>query len=195
MATTETQTRILDAAIALFNENGVSAVSVNRIAAAAGISRGNLHYHFRTKEALIAAIFERMAREMEQGGAHDLENPTLDHLRAMFLRYAGRVWTYRFFFRKLTVLLSRDPVLHRHYQANREHRFGQLVQFFEALVDKGVIRRPEPPVTIEGLVTVSWIFCDNWLTFLEAGGEEVTSAHLEDGFELAFSLFRPYLTK
>ncbi|RMF12149.1 MAG: TetR/AcrR family transcriptional regulator [Alphaproteobacteria bacterium] len=193
MATGETQARILDTAITLFNENGVKAISVNRIAEAAGVSRGNLHYHFPTKETLVAAIFDRMAREMEEAGARDLETPTLAHLRIMFERYAGQVWQYRFLFRELTALILRDSVLRRRYHAHRQRRLAELEQFFEELISHGLMARPDPPVTVNGLVTLSWIVCDNWLAFLEAGGEAITSHRIDDGFALVLSLFQPHL--
>ncbi len=41
-----TRGRILDAALRLFNQRGTAAVSTNHLAAAAGLSPGNLFYHF-----------------------------------------------------------------------------------------------------------------------------------------------------
>ncbi|MFN8512060.1 MAG: helix-turn-helix domain-containing protein [Chloroflexia bacterium] len=55
-----TRERILDAALGLFNERGTAVVSTNHIAAACGISPGNLYYHFRNKEEIIRALFDRM---------------------------------------------------------------------------------------------------------------------------------------
>lgn len=193
MTTGETQSLILDTATALFNDQGVAAVSVNRIADAAGISRGNLHYHFPTKKDLIAAIFARMADEMEQGAAHDLDMPGLDHVRAMFDRYVARVWKHRFFFRELSALTNNDPVLRRRYHANRERRLAELLKFFEALIANGEMDRPAPPVTLRHLVTLSWIACDNWLAFIEAGGDPVTQDRLQEGYDLVMCLFRPYI--
>lgn len=60
MTTRETQDKIITTALRLFNESGSRIVSTNRIADSCGISRGNLHYHFRTKEEIIQAIFQHL---------------------------------------------------------------------------------------------------------------------------------------
>lgn len=54
----ETRERILDAANALFYAEGVRAVSVDEVAARAGITKKTLYYHFRSKDDLIAAYLE-----------------------------------------------------------------------------------------------------------------------------------------
>src|SRR5215210_4307966 len=53
-----TKERVLGAALRLFNEKGTAAVSTNHIAEAAGISPGNLYYHYRNKEEIIAGLWE-----------------------------------------------------------------------------------------------------------------------------------------
>ena len=89
MGTRETQTRIIEAAIVLFNEHGTAAVSGNRIAEACGISKGNLHYHFRTKPEIIQSIFQRIVEEMNAGWYEDLLHPTIRHMAEMFARQAA----------------------------------------------------------------------------------------------------------
>ena len=54
-----TREKILDAAEMLFAEDGLHAVSVRQIAAAAGVPIGLITYHFGTKEGLYRAVFER----------------------------------------------------------------------------------------------------------------------------------------
>jgi AcrR family transcriptional regulator len=55
-----TRSSILDAALELFNDRGKAAVSTNHIAAALDIGPGNLYYHFRIKQDIIQALFERL---------------------------------------------------------------------------------------------------------------------------------------
>jgi AcrR family transcriptional regulator len=56
---TDTKSRILDAAEQLLSERGFAAASLRAVTAAAGVNLGAVNYHFRTKEALIQAVFAR----------------------------------------------------------------------------------------------------------------------------------------
>jgi AcrR family transcriptional regulator len=52
---TSTRERILSAASKLFYSEGIRAVSVDAVAAKAGLTKRTLYYHFRSKDDLIAA--------------------------------------------------------------------------------------------------------------------------------------------
>ena len=54
----DTRQDILNTAQALFREKGYNAVSVGEIAAALGISKGNLTYYFKRKEEIVEALLE-----------------------------------------------------------------------------------------------------------------------------------------
>jgi AcrR family transcriptional regulator len=47
--------RLVEAAVALLCTEGLGGVSVQRVADTAGVSKGLVHYHFRDKDALLAA--------------------------------------------------------------------------------------------------------------------------------------------
>lgn len=58
---------VLDTAERLFAEQGVEAVSLRAINAAAGVSPSVLHYHFGNRDTLVIAVIKRrMPRLMEQ---------------------------------------------------------------------------------------------------------------------------------
>ena len=52
--------RILEAALDVFSTDGFRGATVDRIAEAAGMSKPNLLYYFRTKEAVYRALLERL---------------------------------------------------------------------------------------------------------------------------------------
>lgn len=54
------ETRILEAAERTFAERGYSAASTAAIAASAGLPKANLHYYFRTKQALYRRVIENI---------------------------------------------------------------------------------------------------------------------------------------
>ena len=64
IAKVNTYTRIINASLALFNEEGERNISTNHIAAHLGISPGNLYYHFRNKDEIIVQLFKRYSEAL-----------------------------------------------------------------------------------------------------------------------------------
>ncbi|NJC98153.1 MAG: TetR/AcrR family transcriptional regulator [Anaerolineae bacterium] len=54
----ETRTRIMEAAIKLFSNNGYNKASVDEICAEAGISKGAFYHHFKSKQELFLALLD-----------------------------------------------------------------------------------------------------------------------------------------
>jgi TetR/AcrR family transcriptional regulator len=59
-----TEQRILDAARAVFIRRGTAGARMQEIATEAGVNQALLHYYFRSKERLSAAVFEQFARRL-----------------------------------------------------------------------------------------------------------------------------------
>jgi AcrR family transcriptional regulator len=79
-----TAQRIRDVALDLFSRLGFERVTMAGIAAAAGVSQANLHYHFVDKDQLwLSAMRELSAVIREEARMHDAvsELPPLDRLR------------------------------------------------------------------------------------------------------------------
>ena len=62
----ETRTRILDTAERVFLEKGVSHTTLEDLAAAAGVTRGAIYWHFRNKADLFDAMLQRVTLPMEE---------------------------------------------------------------------------------------------------------------------------------
>jgi AcrR family transcriptional regulator len=192
MATRETQARVLDAAIGLFNEHGTSAVSTNRIAEACSISKGNLHYHFRTKHEIIQGIFQRVVAEMNGGWYQDHLQPTIRHMAEMFARQVLLIYEYRFFYREMPALLRDDPELMERNRRNRERRMGALEDFFLQLDRSGALRLGGDRELIRSLVHSTWIISDNWLNSQEFAGYSLDEESVLAGYHLILDILRPY---
>src|SRR5215216_1196312 len=100
-----TEQRIIDMAIELFNDEGTGAVSTNHIAKAAGISPGNLYYHFRNKEEIIRAIYARLRPVWEATVSVPTDRlPALGDLERIIDGHFRILWEYRFFYREMHAL-------------------------------------------------------------------------------------------
>src|SRR5215216_5843986 len=60
----DTERRILDAAHAVFVRTGTAGTRMQEIAKEAGVNSALLHYYFRSKDRLAAAVFVRAAAEL-----------------------------------------------------------------------------------------------------------------------------------
>jgi AcrR family transcriptional regulator len=115
-----TRQRLMEASEQLFADHGWKAVSVRAIVAAADVNLAALHYHFGSKEQLLAEIFAahakpiveermRLLAEVDRSG----ETPELEAILEAFLRPALAVGSDRQFggrsFVKLRARLATEP--------------------------------------------------------------------------------------
>ncbi len=195
MARENTKQRIVQVAVGLFNEEGTAAVSTNHIAAAAGISPGNLYYHFRNKEEIIRAIFERMNTAWTR-----VNDPPMDDalspadLRRILDDTFTLLYDYRFFYREIVALMRRDPELAQRYRQVREAGLANTGILLRHFVQGGFMREPSDPDALPRLAEVIWLITEFWLPFAELGTESIGPARLREGADLLVQVVGPYLT-
>ncbi|WP_235502446.1 MULTISPECIES: TetR/AcrR family transcriptional regulator [unclassified Kitasatospora] len=126
---------VLDAAARLFAEHGVQGVSMDQVAAAAGVGKGTLFRRFGDRSGLAVALLDARERELQQAiltgppplgpGAPDAERLAafadaylgylvehLDLVRMSETAAPGaryRIGAYRFWHRHLSLLLAGAP--------------------------------------------------------------------------------------
>ncbi len=106
-----TAERILEAALDLFNRLGEPNVSTTAVAAQLGISPGNLYYHYPAKEEIVNALSQRHAQDLHerlQAGARVRDLPAA---RGFIHGLFECLWAYRFLYRDLGELVSRNRTL------------------------------------------------------------------------------------
>ncbi|MDR2747911.1 MAG: TetR/AcrR family transcriptional regulator [Treponema sp.] len=107
----ETGDRILDAGLELFSRRGYEGTGIQEIAAAAGITKPSLYYHFGSKQGLLEAIVRVFGRKyldtLTEAALyrHDL----VMNLRALLRNTLSFAGANPRFFRLLTSLFSAAP--------------------------------------------------------------------------------------
>ena len=189
-----TQDRILKAALQLFNEQGTGAVSTNHIAAAIGISPGNLYYHFRNKEDIIRALFERLFSQWNE--TYQLPSnrvPALTDFERLIASNYQLIWDYRFAYREMAALLKNDLYLQTKYQDLRKRGYAGFSELIEAFASSGVLTLPASREELLALTQLCWLVSEQWPVDLELRGREFDAAGIEEGIDMMRYIFRPYL--
>jgi len=158
----QTKERILEVSLAMFNARGEPNVTTNHIADELEISPGNLYYHFRNKENIVENIFARYEARMDQ--ALLLPDGRLPNLEDVWLQLHlvfECMWEYRFLYRDLIDILSRNRKLKIHFARILNRAAASVTDVLGGLAKAGVIRATSDEIRATGenvlLVTTFWL--------------------------------------
>jgi AcrR family transcriptional regulator len=192
-----TAERILEVTLELFNRFGEPNVSTTLISAELGISPGNLYYHYPAKDELINSLFDRYESALDTllQAAENVRH--VEDAWLFFHMLFELIWQYRFFYRDLNDLLSRNRKLERHFQSVLKNKQEAVRAVLDGLALGSAMRiqsREAEPVATAMVVVLTY-----WLSFeyvrdprnaLEPGA---AGAALVRGAYHTLSLLMPYL--
>lgn len=193
----KTRDKIIQASIALFNEQGERNVTTNHIAADLGISPGNLYYHFRNKEDIIVSIYEEYARNMLIDSFPKV-SPEIKPLDAVIL-YMDTVFQviskYRFFYSNLPVLLAKSPRLHEKYVDVQEVLSQRVSELLISLRDADMMEFDDNE--LPDIVSILRLINTFWLSFYQTQrvSIEINDSVFYEGVLKILVLLRPYITE
>ena len=189
-----TYSRIVEASLMLFNEEGERNISTNHIAAHLGISPGNLYYHFRNKDEIIVQLFKRYSEDL----LHYLRRVVLPKNVCDAIRYMAGIydvmWRYRFLFSDVNALLARSAeLLGEHNNFTHARVSPLLVELLTQLNKEGIIRADA--TAMNDLALNIWMITKYWFDFDGSlrGRAKLTEDSKVRGVQRTLSLLRPYL--
>lgn len=159
-----TRERILEVSLRLFNDIGEPNVTTSAIADELNISPGNLYYHFRNKEEIVDALFEQFEREIDglldapQNRAITFEDAWL-FLHLLF----ESIWRYRFVYRDLNDLLSRNRKLELHFRTILDRKGRTAHRLFSSLAEQKQLFAE--PRELDALATNMVVVTTWWLSY------------------------------
>ncbi len=193
----KTAERILETTLALFNRFGEPNVSTTLISAELGISPGNLYYHYPAKDELINSLFERYERAL-----HELLNAS-DSVRdvedAWFFLHSlfEIIWAYRFLYRDLNDLLSKNRLLEVHFQTVLKSKTRAIRTLLSGMCRSGAIdidaRELEPTANSMVVVLTYWLSFEYVRDPRHALEPENAQKALMRGAQHVLQLLAPYL--
>ena len=133
MGTKGTKKAIVVHAVALFNQKGFLNVAIKDVAEGMGISPGNLTYHFKRKEHLLAAIQEILIGQTSGIIVPSGQYLTLGHFERMFRQFIAVQRDYRFYFAEMPYLLEAYPATMHDYKTTTTQRLvdaRKLVDYY-----------------------------------------------------------------
>lgn len=156
----KTKERILNASLALLNEQGVAKVSTNAIADAADLSVGNLYYHFKNKDDILMALFSQFEQSIAGLLEVEQQDYSLETWAWWWQQWFIHVEQYNFLFHDQSYLLSSNEHLRFHYDQLINHVENKQVSIFERMKEneelvatEGDIKRLAQEVTF---IAVFW---------------------------------------
>jgi AcrR family transcriptional regulator len=188
----QTRQRILDASLAMFNEQGEPNVTTNHIADELEISPGNLYYHFRNKDDIIEQLFARYEERMDtalvapEGRLRDLEDIWLQ-LHLVF----EAIWDYRFLYRDLVDILSRNRRLRLRFARILKRAADNATSGMRGLVQAGVMRASAAEV--EATATNILVLATFWLNYASVRGDRDEHEAIRAGIVQVMMLLSPLL--
>jgi AcrR family transcriptional regulator len=190
--TERTRRRILDESLELFNERGEPSVTTGDIAVAVGISPGNLYYHFRNKDQIVAQLFARLEERLDidppvsADAAQAIEDLWL-YLHLML----EAIWEFRFLYRNLHGVARRDRRLREHFNRIAGRKIAAIESLCEGLASQGAMRAGGEEIRV--LARNVLLVATYWLDFQALRRGRDDAADLGQGAYQVMSLVAPYL--
>jgi AcrR family transcriptional regulator len=192
-----TAERILEVTLELFNRFGEPNVSTTLISAEMNISPGNLYYHYPAKDELINSLFDRYERALNEllGAADNVRH--IEDAWLFFHMLFELIWQYRFLYRDLNDLLSKNRRLETHFQFVLKNKSSAVRKVLDGLSRASSMRiegREAEPVAAAMVVVLTY-----WLSYeyvrdpRKALEPESAGAALLRGAYHVLSLLTPYL--
>src|SRR3954471_20302556 len=158
-----TAERILEVTLDLFNRFGEPNVSTTLISAELRISPGNLYYHYPAKDELINSLFDRYEKSLDEllQAADNVRN--VEDAWLFFHMLFELIWQYRFLYRDLNDLLSKNRRLETHFQWVLKNKTRAIRALLDGMSRSGAITidSREVEATANSMVVV----LTYWLSF------------------------------
>jgi AcrR family transcriptional regulator len=142
---------IFEAATLVLSEHGASGLTMDRVAAAAGLAKGSLYNYFRSKEDLLRFVYSRIIEPIAEAVTAIAQGslPAMEKLEAMLRTLFEHISQHR----GVLSLLMRDDAGRNAKESSVQHARADAMHHFVAVFEQGmregVFREMDPVLGAE----------------------------------------------
>ena len=184
-----TKEKIISKATKLFNDKGFASVNMLDLAKAMNISRGNLTYHFKDKDILLAAIADAMWSKIETERAKSRQFPSFENLHNEVQLYYHFQKEYAFIFLDNHVLTH--SIIKKKFRKMTKQSIEDNKATIAFSIKLGNIKNEEVPGTYNNIAFITWMIIFFWYAQQVITGDKSK----EDGEKMIWSIIVPHFTK
>ena len=192
-----TKTKIKNSAVHLFNTQETLSVTTNHIAKEAGISPGNLYYHYKNKEEIVTDLYLDLSKRFEEINSFEnilLSSNPIKVLDDTFELMGEIFYEYRFLLRDSMVLIALYPSFKENFVRNQEKRIKQIESLLQFLLKENIIQYEEN-INLERRAKMHWFITAYWQSFASSTGN-VSRESIKEAKEIFFEfMIYPFLTQ
>jgi AcrR family transcriptional regulator len=166
---------LLSVGVDLIGRHGIDDVSIERIARAAGVSKGLLYHYFPTKDEFLLAVLARSQAEVDEHFERDPELSALQQFDRNLDGFLRFVDDHAAGYLAVVNARARSDAVRALVEQRRSRRVDELVALV-ALVRGGSreqVRTPQLVAAIEGWIGFSESVTVRWLRDREISRDEV----------------------
>lgn len=191
----KTKEKILSKSLELFNDKGLTEITLRKIALELGISQGNLNYHFARREDILYALYLNLVEEINvvflSSGEKELDLNFMFELGSVIFE---SFYKYRFLMLDFVQVMRENPKIKAHYIELSKQRKQQFLVMFELLEAKGVLKPQAYEGQYDSLYIRLSIMSDFWVASAFTTHQKVTEQIKQEYLGIINASIYPYLT-
>ncbi|MFT4613668.1 MAG: AcrR family transcriptional regulator [Bacteroidia bacterium] len=194
----KTRDRILHVTLELFNVEGEAETTTIDIANELGISPGNLYYHFKGKDQIIAELFRQYEFALSNTLTAPIERPLSEDKSSVednwYYLYVvlEEMYQYRFLYQNLDNILQRYPDIKRSFRRIMQLKRAAMYAICQTLLQQDVIdARDNQLLGLADNMTLNLTFWFNYEELLHDAREPHITIH--QGVLQLLTMVAPYL--
>ncbi len=188
-----TKQKILIKSLELFNSKGIYKTSLRTIANEAGISVGNLQYHFKKREDIIEALYFQLVKKMDS--IFLIPN---DDLLKTFLNISKEIITilyeYNFFLLDFVAITRKNQKIKVHYSDLSKRRENETLKMVAILIDNNFFREELLKNEYQNLFRRIEIISNFWFSSVLIQANHLSTDSIQEYTLLINQSIYPYLT-